>query len=415
MRCRGDRARAAGRRRGAVTVLVAISMVLLLGVLALVLDGGLMLIERRRAQAAADAAALAATYALVAGDDDATAARTAALSFAAANGFTDGSGATVTVNIPPESGAFAGADDCVEVIVASETPRCFSAIWEAGDLEVGARAVAKGGTPSTASLILLDPSRSGALDLQGSGRVVTDAGIQVNSTSASAVTATNTGHTRPATSGKSGAPLIKIGGGYATSSGGYLTGKLLTGSPAVSDPLADLPVPPESGTVYNGLPFPPYGTRTMSPGVYNGGVSLGGGMNVTMESGIYYMKGGDFVVANGVTLTGNGVMIYTDTGRFSFQGGGRITLTPPTDGDFAGITLYQDRNSTKDISIANGSTTTITGTIYAAAARVSFAGGASYNQYGTRFIARSMSITNNACVGVGGDSSGGTPSFHLVE
>ena len=104
----------------------------------------------------------------------------------------------------------------------------------------------------------------------------------------------------------------------------------------------------------------------MSPGVYNGGVNLGGGMNVTMESGIYYMKGGDFVVANGVTLTGNGVMIYTDTGRFSFQGGGRITLTPPTDGDFAGITLYQDRNSTRDISIANGSTTTITGTIYAA-------------------------------------------------
>ena len=160
------------------------------------------------------------------------------------------------MNIPPGSGAFAGTDDCVEVIVASETPRCFSAIWEAGDLEVGARAVAKGGTAVDGVADPARPGPLGALDLQGSGRIVTDAGIQVNSTSATAVTATNSGHTKPATSGKSGAPLIKIGGGYATSSGGYLTGKLLTGFPAITDPLVDLPVPPESGTVYNGLPFP---------------------------------------------------------------------------------------------------------------------------------------------------------------
>ncbi|MEW4570932.1 pilus assembly protein TadG-related protein [Tautonia sp. JC769] len=417
MRTRRLRDRASSARRGTVAVLVAFSMIVLLGILALVLDGGLLLIERRHAQAAADSAALAASLAFQDEGGDLSAARSAALSYAAANGFPEGDGNTLTLNAPPASGRFAGDDSHLEVILTSRSPRYFSAIWGADALTVSARAVARGGPESSASLILLDPNRSGALALMGQGKIVTDAGIQVNSIHPTAVTASNTGHTRAATAGKPGVPVIKVAGNYATSSGGYFSGQVKTGSPPVADPLANLPVPPQAGHVYNGLPFPQWGTRTMHPGVYQGGVTLGGGMRITMEPGTYYMRNGGFTVANGVRITGHEVMIYVDPngGRFSFQGGGQIDLTPPTSGPFEGITLYQDRNSTQDISIANGSTTTISGTIYAAGARVSFAGGAQFNQFGTRFIAKSMEISNNAFVGVGGDDSPGNASVKLVE
>ena len=48
------------QRRGAVAVWVAVSLVVLLGVAAISLDGGVLLAERRHAQSTADAAALAA-------------------------------------------------------------------------------------------------------------------------------------------------------------------------------------------------------------------------------------------------------------------------------------------------------------------------------------------------------------------
>jgi hypothetical protein len=94
-----------------------------------------------------------------------------------------------------------------------------------------------------------------------------------------------------------------------------------------------------------------------------------------------------------------------------------MNLSPMTTGHYAGITMYQSRYSTRDVDIANGTTTTIAGTIYAPNARVKFAGGASYMQYGDRFIAKSMEISNNAGIGFGGGSTGGTAAtvHNLVE
>ena len=405
--------------------MVAVSMVLLLGIMALVFDLGLLMRDRRRAQASADASALAAIYAYnkdpdASGSIRKAGATEAARRFAAANGFTNGvGGATVTVNLPPISGAFATKQDYAEVIIGGARPRFFSGIWGRTGLTTGARAVARGVTDDAeAALILLDPGRSGALALAGSGRIVTDAGIQVNSNHPQAVTASNTGHTSPQTSSKLNTPVIKVAGGYSLSSGGYLAGRVVTGASTMADPLASLPAPPATGTTYNGLPFPNYGTRTMSPGVYNGGVNIGGGMNITMQPGTYYMKGGDFTIANGATVSGSGVFIYVDSGggKVNFQGGGIIKLSPPTSGTYAGITIYQDRNSTQNISIANGTTTTITGTFYAPSARVSYAGGASYNQSATKMIVKSLDISNNAYVGVGGSNTGGSSiTYALVE
>src|SRR5690348_12550488 len=108
-------------RRGTVAVLVAVSLTVLVAVTAIALDGGLLLDSRRRAQAGADAAALAAAadlfkqYPVNGGTDPGGTAQHTAKSTAAANGFQDGDGDdTVTVNIPPASGPFAGQAGYVE-------------------------------------------------------------------------------------------------------------------------------------------------------------------------------------------------------------------------------------------------------------------------------------------------------------
>ncbi|HZT79695.1 MAG TPA: pilus assembly protein TadG-related protein, partial [Gemmataceae bacterium] len=84
-----------GRRRGAVAVLVAVCLTVLMGVVALSIDGGLLLQERRRAQATADAAALAAAddlfknYNTNLGKDPSGSAAASARTVAKANGYSN--------------------------------------------------------------------------------------------------------------------------------------------------------------------------------------------------------------------------------------------------------------------------------------------------------------------------------------
>src|SRR5262245_15152686 len=113
-------------RRGIVVVLVAMCLVVLMGFVAIVVDGGLAQDRRRHVQAAADAAALAAAAELFVQDPTSNGmdvkgdARNSARAICTANGYIDvggsGANARVSVNIPPTSGPFSGARHYAEVI-----------------------------------------------------------------------------------------------------------------------------------------------------------------------------------------------------------------------------------------------------------------------------------------------------------
>ena len=97
-------------RRGAIAVLVAVSLVAVLGCVAICIDGGGLLDLRRKAQATADAAALAAAENLFRnfptnqGVDVEGAAADAAYSVAALNGFdNDDTRSVVTVRTSPQT------------------------------------------------------------------------------------------------------------------------------------------------------------------------------------------------------------------------------------------------------------------------------------------------------------------------
>ena len=399
----------AGRhgRRGAVAVIVALCLIPLIGVMAFAIDGGLLMATKRRAQTVADAAAHAAACKLysniatdVTGLDVTGAAKTAALANASANGFNnDGSTNALTVNIPPKSGTFAALPFHAEVVITSNQPRYFSAILGSGTIAITARGVARGtlgGQTSytNASIIALNPTASGALSLIGGGHVTTESTIQVDSSSASAALANNAGYAK--------ASSIQITGNYSATTSGYFatTGgsAVKTAAPVIPDPLAALAAPTTTGLTAQSFSST-YGSKTISPGVYTGGLNLGNGMTITMLPGTYYLKGGGLTVGGGVTLKGSGVTIYVDNGggSLNLQGGAIVNLTPPTSGTYAGLVYFQDRSNTQSLQLGNGSNQSIAGTVYAPKATAVINGG-SATKLGSQFIVDSMDITNNADV-----------------
>lgn len=413
-------------RKGAATVVAVLCLSAFLGVIALAIDGGLWMAERRRAQTAADSAALAAASVLFErfdtehGLDPAGKAEAAALEYAAKYGYKNDESTNppqrlVTVEIPPTTDEgrsnpeyeyeqqFVGKAGYVKVRIQTYQKRLFSAIFDGGDLFVSKRAVAAGVNTSvsysSAAIIALDPSTSEGLTTSGNPntQLVTTAGIQVNSNNPSALAVKGGGAIT--------APQVEVVGGTKVTGGGSLKATVLAPREPIVDPLASIS-PPDPMTLPAGGPTSSIsgGNVIIKPGVYNGGISISGG-SVTMNPGIYYLKNGGISLSGNANLTGDGVMIYIDEGggKLNFQGGGVIKMSAPTSGAYAGIILYQDRNSNQALSIAGGSTTEITGTLYAAGAAMAVSGGAPNTQYGSQIIVRTLSITGGANIWTTGD------------
>jgi len=133
-----------------VAAQVALSLSVLMAMLAVVADGGLLLVERRHAQATADAAALAAAAVLyLGGSTDTASASASAKVVASLNDYTnDGTTSKVAVNISPANysgGPNAGTPiplGYAEATVTWYQPRFFSGIFGSGAIPVSARAVA---------------------------------------------------------------------------------------------------------------------------------------------------------------------------------------------------------------------------------------------------------------------------------
>lgn len=376
-----------GSRRGTVASVVALLTPVVVGVSALTLDGGLMYLQRRQAQSTADAAALAGAYTYY-NTSNFTLAQAAAVAMAKQNGATV-TAAQVTM---PQTGY-------VAVSVTTSQSRTFSALWGAGTMSTTATTTARGTSStqpySTASVLVLDPVSSGSLIVSGGAKLSSEAPVQVNSSSSSAVDVNN------------GAELdseVDIVGGESVDRGSHVEGEISTGVPPIPDPLESLPTPstPEATSTpmsdYQG-----WGGFSMQPGLYSGGISLGNGGDFTMAPGLYYISGGDFTVGNGATLTGNGVTIFMDDssgGTINFEGGTKTTLTPPSSGTYAGLSYFQDRNNAAPPNFANGATINLSGSFYAAAAPITFAGGSKTNQYASQVICKTMNLSNGCDVDI---------------
>jgi hypothetical protein len=413
-------------------MVVGVTLPVIIGVTAITLDGGMLYSGQRMAYGSADASALAAAYSLYnnystnKGLDPSGTARSAALQIAASNGYNnDGITSTVTVNIPPSSQSkyFAGEAGYSEVIIQASQPKCFSAIWGSGSMSVVGRALARVATPTGSNgILVLDKSSSGSMQVgsgSGGGSTLTvnnSGGIQVDSSSSTALTMSNAGTINTGT--------INIVGSYSAIGSSVINGTKNLGAAYVADPLSSLATPVSTGLIAQSPNTSVYYAYTINPGVYNNGLNLnGGGSSVTMNPGLYFIKGSGLSISNGVPLTGSGVTIYLDTGATLnlINGGGSFNLSPPTSGTYAGITIFQSRSNSNTLFLGNGSTVKIDGTIYAPAAMVQFSQGnnttlgSTSNAYAS-VIANQFQVINGAKVvvnGVGG--GGGASTISIVE
>jgi Flp pilus assembly protein TadG len=383
--------------------LVALLLPVIIGVTALGLDGGLLILQRRQAQSIADAAALAGAYAMYKGSNFTTA-QSAAIAIGSQNGVTI-STSQVT---QPQTGY-------VSVNVNVTRQRCFSALWGAGTMTASATAVARGNTQaySTASLLVLDPSGIG-ITLSGLTQVSAKNGsVIVDSTSSASILASGA----PSLT----TPELDLSGGitYSGSNPNKAT-VTKTGQTATADPLAKISAPSTSGMTVqsnSAINLLASASRTLSPGVYTGGITLSGSASVTMNPGIYYINGGGISVTGSSSITGNGVFIYnTGGGAINLSGTGIIALNPMTSGTYQGITMFQDRSSAVGATMSGGSNITNTGTFYFPGSRLTLSGTSGVASMGAQMIAKNLTFSGTSGVQVKYDSSvAGLTSLGLVQ
>jgi len=412
--------------RGQVLVVFALTLVTLLIFAALVYDSGTMLLERRDEQNAADAAALAGARYL---PGDTVTAETAARDIATKNGYTSGvSGVAVGVSFP--------VTGRIEVLISNSKESIFGRIIGQSAWPVSARAVAanQNNVAAPFAMLALDPTGCDALLVSGSGNVIANGNIQVNSDCSDGALHRGGGGSITVTA--PGAACSAVGD--IKDPGNNMSCTKLEGVLESPDPLGGLPEPTVPATaanptfvsgslsdIPNGCPGGPTaatpaapatcqftGTYAgtiwrLHPGYYPGGIMLQAG-TFYFEPGIYYLGGGGLQIAgvgatalsvdSGGTTLGGGVMIFNgEAEAFSSQcaagtapnpsvqcimpiilngSTAQIDFLPLDDGsNFDGLVIYQDR----DLSVAggpdlqiNGSTseTQVRGTIYVPAGDV---------------------------------------------
>jgi hypothetical protein len=370
-------------------VTMLLSLVVVLAFLGLAIDVGYEQYVKTQMQAAADAAALGGALELKA--SGASNLVTSAKGDAAINGFTDGQNSvTVTVNNPPATGYSTSDSTAVEVLISQTVPTYFMQVLGFSSSNIQARAVARMGSGGTSCFFVLDPSMSGALNVNNGVTATISCGVIIDSSNSTALIVTGGSHLN--------APYIGVTGGYTVNNGSSTNPTPSVGVAAASNPLASLPTPTVGACTYTNINIGNGITTTLNPGTYCG-LTIGGGSTVTLNSGMYVLKGSGFNINGGAHVTGTGVTFYNSYASgyaykpFVFDNGTTISLTAPTTGSYAGILLFQDPTVVSSLrnSFAGGTNLTLTGTIYFPTTGVDFSNGA--NAAYTILVADNVNFT----------------------
>ena len=381
-----------GDRRGGVIVYTAILLPALIGFVGLGVDVALWHVTKRQTQIMADAAAIGGALEImrVETNPDVTG---AAMTDAVRNGFDAVDGDQITINNPPSAGSITVDDDAVEVIVRVRSPKFLSSVIDSEERWISSRAVGLGETNNTC-LWSLEPSAPAAIKVAGGSNVEFTCGVFSNSSDAEAITLAGTGSCLTGSE-------IKVVGDVSS---GCLTPFPETGVTPLSDPLSTLPPPPSTGCTYSGnTNVTGSSDATLSPGTYCGNISILTTGTVTFNPGIYYMDSAGINIGAGATVVGSGVTIYMAPGgqvsdNISVNSGATVALEAPLSGTYAGILIYQDKDSDPNITLnlTGGAYMDLSGIVYAPNQEVLFSGGSAANSSNSTIISNTISFSGNS-------------------
>jgi hypothetical protein len=313
-------------RRGAMILFVAVSMVGLLGLVAIATDIGAGQRQRRIAQTAADAAAIGGGR-QIERHLDSLSVINYAIALADSNGFPS---SQVTVFYPPQTGFHIGDDHFVEVVIGKKIGTIFGGIFNKDSIDIAARAVA--GLGSNAMYCVYNMATAGN-GIDWSGKMTTNCDVVSNASI----------NLKKGIDGNPPPDVSAVG----TVSGGQ-SGHTFTGIPPFPDPYAALvTMPTDTACQYNNTVITK--DTVLSPGVYCGGIRVNDNIRATLDSGTYLVRGGgirggQFEAWSGVTLIntngpGNNPALYQP---FTMGNNCSFHVRAPSSGPYKGIAVIVD-------------------------------------------------------------------------
>ena len=373
-------------------VLICLAIITVMGLVGLVADVGYLQAQKQLLQTAADSAALAAAQELNYGDSVA-----AGRADAASNGFANGqNGIVVTINNPPRSGPHTGTSGYLEAIVSRPEPTFFLRALGYTTITLSARAVSNVGNGPNC-MYVLDPSASAAMSINGNVNIQSGCGLLVDSSSSSGLTVNGNVSVTAST--------IGVVGGYSSTGNVTFSPQPKKGILPASDPLAYVQAPSYGACGYtnyslNGNTGSSGSPYQLNPGVYCGGITIGGNAWLNFRAGTYVLAGGGISFSGNASMTGTGVTFYNTTGSGGYKG---ISLTgnvvmnfsAPTSGALSGILFFQDRSipaGAAGSAIVGNSGSTIDGALYFPTTTLTYTGNST--TYGYSIIVADKWIAN---------------------
>ena len=381
-----------GSEQGSVAITVALCMTVLLGFAALVVDIGLNWATRTSAQTAADSAALAGASTLLVDGPAAAIVEVESLLADNIDGLvtvpgwaTDGIESngevdcwTLPDDAPSPLAACLDGSNALQVITPPiQVQYAFAPVLGKASNSIKALAAAGVGpaAPNNCVLCLLDTDGINRLAALGPGGIsVTGGGIVVNSDDDPALVSV---------AGDITADQIRVVGGFDDGPGG---GDILPlpedGGPPAVDPLADLLTPDEltpPPVVRSSSPLIINTNQTLQPGIYSS-VTVTENATLTLAEGVYVFRSTTGLTIEDtatVVSSGDGVTIYLacagypsqcsgSGARFRVREGGRFLATPPTSGEYAGLSIFADRGNTRFLRHQSSQDLNLPGALYGA-------------------------------------------------
>ncbi len=377
--------RARPTRHGAAGIYLLFGLLLAIPLVGLALDYAYITYTAQQLQAAADAAALAGANVVAHEhfDPDYPLTREAVLDVALAN-----QAAKTAVQLDANFSNDAAGDVVVGVWDAQQkmfTPNTFGpnavkvtarrtqgsldgplglifgAVFGVPESAVSRTAIARAGGGGKAAVIILHPTKAGALDLRGNSEMAVPNNIvQVNSSNNCALTM----------NGPPFVPRLVTGGVHTTGgdcvpSGACLPEALNSQTP-IPDPLAGLPYPDKTTMpTFTGI----LAAGDYSPGYYPKGASFNSGV-AKLAPGVYVLGPPGIDLHGSAQIHGSNVMLFVDLGGQINTSGvdAGLLLSAPDSGVYAGIVIFQHRSNTKLCDISGTGVFDLRGTLYVAGA-----------------------------------------------
>lgn len=357
--------RLASDARGNVAIIFGVAMPAILAAVGLSIDVALWTLQQRELQSSADSAALAAARELYLANMSSYKVDDVAKTIVEANmkgGFskdpvsvtvkTDLVGRTASGDTITESGA-------VLVSVTQHRADIFSGLFFGDPGYLTVEAVARILTGGRICVIGLETKSAKAIELEKRARVTAvNCSVYSNSTNKNGIKSGDSAVLK--------AELICSAGGKLGGKGNFSPEPLLD-CPRIPDPLAGREAPPIGPCEATNLVIENE-SRTLLPGTYCGGLTVGVGGEVDLRPGVYVMDSGPLHVSDGGSLDGENVGFYF-TGKkatIKFEADSSISLTAPKDGPMAGLLVFEDRNAKANNKhhILSNDARVLLGTIY---------------------------------------------------